>query len=80
MQDGKVIQNSRTAIPGIAEKFCEESKKAFGDAFKDKGGFSGLGKALDRGVVLVPSLRDDHAPNMLWYPMFNIVVYLDSCR
>jgi cellulose 1,4-beta-cellobiosidase len=74
VQDGKVIQNSATSVSGITatnsitQKFCEETKTAFGDrdAFTQKGGFSGFSKALDRGMVLVLSLWDDHAVNMLW--------------
>jgi cellulose 1,4-beta-cellobiosidase len=74
VQDGKVIENSNTNVSGVSTtnsitpEFCDESKTAFGDEndFKTKGGFSGLSKALDKGVVLVLSLWDDHAVNMLW--------------
>jgi cellulose 1,4-beta-cellobiosidase len=74
VQNGKVIENSKTNVPGIdatssiTDKFCEQQKKAFGDQddFKAKGGFAALGKALDKGVVLVLSLWDDHSVNMLW--------------
>jgi hypothetical protein len=66
LQNGKVIENSKTNIPGIdatasiMDKFCEQQKKAFGDQndFKAKGGFAALGKVLDKGVVLVLSLWD----------------------
>jgi cellulose 1,4-beta-cellobiosidase len=75
VQGGKTIDNSKTSISGITatnsitEKFCDEQKEAFGDKndFKNKGGFSGLSKSLDTGVVLVLSLWDDHSVNMLWF-------------
>ncbi|CAE6542886.1 unnamed protein product, partial [Rhizoctonia solani] len=74
VQNGKVIQNSKTAISGmsaydsITESFCTAQKTAFGDTniFESKGGFTNLGKAFDNGMVLVMSLWDDHAANMLW--------------
>merc|ERR1712183_538506 len=36
------------------------------NSFKSKGGLASLGRALDRGMVLVLSLWDDHDVNMLW--------------
>ncbi|KAG8702992.1 Exoglucanase 1, partial [Ceratobasidium sp. 395] len=43
-------------------------KTAFSDTntFAAKGGFTKMGKAFDSGVVLVMSVWDDHAANMLW--------------
>ncbi|KAF8596527.1 concanavalin A-like lectin/glucanase, partial [Ceratobasidium sp. AG-I] len=81
VQNGKVIQNSKTNISGMAaydsitEPFCSAQKTAFSDTntFSQKGGFTNMGKAFDNGVVLVMSIWDDHAANMLWldsnYPL-----------
>ncbi|TFK31362.1 glycoside hydrolase, partial [Crucibulum laeve] len=74
VQDGKVIQNSKVNIPGmdafdsISSDFCDAQKTAFGDTddFGDKGGLANMGKALGNGMVLVMSVWDDHAVNMLW--------------
>ncbi|CAE6403024.1 hypothetical protein ACGC1H_001085 [Rhizoctonia solani] len=74
VQDGKVIQNSKTNISGmstydsITESFCTAQKTAFGDTniFAAKGGYTNMGKAFDNGMVLVMSIWDDHAANMLW--------------
>merc|ERR1712005_71086 len=37
-----------------------------GSNFEEKGGMGAVEKAIDAGVVLVMSLWDDHAANMLW--------------
>lgn len=74
VQDGKVIQNSKVNISGmdaydsITGDFCDAQKSAFGDttSFQSKGGLSGMGAALKRGMVLVLSIWDDHTVNMLW--------------
>ncbi|CAE6478516.1 unnamed protein product [Rhizoctonia solani] len=74
VQDGKVIQNSKTNISGmsaydsITESFCTAQKTAFSDTniFAAKGGYTNMGKAFDNGMVLVMSIWDDHAANMLW--------------
>jgi cellulose 1,4-beta-cellobiosidase len=74
VQNGKVIQNSKVNIPGmtaydsITDAFCSAQKSAFGDptSFQNHGGLASLGKSLAQGVVLVMSLWDDHAANMLW--------------
>lgn len=75
VQNGQVIQNSFTNIAGVdatynylSDDFCDQQKTAFGDtnSFKDHGGMAGMGKALAQGMVLVLSLWDDHAVNMLW--------------
>ncbi|KAJ3501587.1 hypothetical protein NLJ89_g9270 [Agrocybe chaxingu] len=75
VQDGKVIQNSKTNIPGIStpydsitEQFCDDQKAAFGDttSFQNKGALAGIGKGMQEGMVLVLSVWDDHAVNMLW--------------
>ncbi|KAH6881934.1 Esterase/lipase/thioesterase [Alternaria rosae] len=73
IQGGKVFKNSDSAIEGVSgnsitESFCEAQKTTFGDtnSFKTLGGLNGMGASLARGHVLVMSLWDDHAVNMLW--------------
>ncbi|EUC34615.1 glycoside hydrolase family 7 protein [Bipolaris victoriae FI3] len=73
VQNGKVYKNSQSAVAGvtgnsITESFCTAQKKAFGDtsSFAALGGLNEMGASLARGHVLVMSLWDDHAVNMLW--------------
>jgi cellulose 1,4-beta-cellobiosidase len=74
VQNGKVVKNSVTNIPGlkaydsITEQFCADQKTAFGDKndFAAKGGLAPMDKALTNGMVLVLSVWDDHSVNMLW--------------
>jgi cellulose 1,4-beta-cellobiosidase len=74
VQNGVVIQNSETNIPGvtatneITTEFCEQQKTAFGDTdtFDAKGGLAAMGAAFQKGMVLVLSIWDDYAVNMLW--------------
>ncbi|KAF5385709.1 hypothetical protein D9757_005507 [Collybiopsis confluens] len=74
VQGGQVIQNSMTNIAGvtatneISSQFCTQQKTAFGDTdtFTPKGGLAGMGQSLSAGMVLVLSLWDDYAVNMLW--------------
>ncbi|KAK7462803.1 hypothetical protein VKT23_007384 [Stygiomarasmius scandens] len=74
VQNGEVIQQSMSQIDGIdptneiTEDFCTQQKEAFGDenTFAEKGGMSGMGEAFSRGMVLVMSIWDDHAAEMLW--------------
>ncbi|KAF9265894.1 glycoside hydrolase [Marasmius fiardii PR-910] len=74
VQNGQVIQNSKTNIPGmsqfdsITDDFCNAQKQAFGDtnSFEDRGGLAVMGQAFAKGMVLVMSLWDDHEANMLW--------------
>ncbi|TFK32601.1 cellobiohydrolase I [Crucibulum laeve] len=74
VQNGKVIQNSKVNIPGmsaydsITTDFCSAQKTAFGDtdSFGNKGGLANMSKAAANGMVLVMSVWDDHAVNMLW--------------
>jgi len=74
VQGGKVIHNSASNQPGlkaydsVTDQFCSDAKKLFGDKndFETKGGLKAMGAALDRGMVLVMSLWDDHAAQMLW--------------
>ena len=72
-QDGKVIPNSESTIAGapgnsITQDWCDKQKAAFGDTgdFNLKGGLAQMGKALAGDMVLVMSVWDDHAVNMLW--------------
>jgi cellulose 1,4-beta-cellobiosidase len=81
VQNGNVIQNSKVKIPNmepydsITDQFCDDQKSTFGDtnSFSTKGGLKGMGEALSKGMVLVLSLWDDYAANMLWldsnYPL-----------
>lgn len=81
VQNGKVIQNSKTNISGmtaydsITDDFCSAQKKAFGDtnSFADRGGLAAMGNAYAKGMVLVMSIWDDHDVGMLWldsnYPL-----------
>ncbi|KAK0621670.1 glycoside hydrolase [Bombardia bombarda] len=71
-QNGKIIPNSQSTIAGasgnsITPDYCNAQKAAFGDIddFKAKGGLVQMGKALT-SMVLVMSIWDDHAVNMLW--------------
>jgi len=74
VQNGKVIQNSNVNIAGLAatnsitDAFCSAQKTKFGDTniFAAKGGLAGMGSAFKTGMVLVMSLWDDHAAQMLW--------------
>ena len=74
VQNGQVIQNSNTNIPGMAtfnsitDDFCNAQKTAFGDtnSFESRGGLKVMGDSFDQGMVLVMSVWDDHAVNMLW--------------
>ncbi|KAH9476508.1 putative 1,4-beta-D-glucan cellobiohydrolase B [Psilocybe cubensis] len=74
VQDGKVIQNSKSTIAGVSgydsitEQFCTDQKVAFGDtdSFKAKGGMAGMEAGLRNGMVLALSIWDDHHANMLW--------------
>ncbi|KAF8058516.1 cellobiohydrolase I [Lyophyllum atratum] len=74
VQNGVVIQNSKVNIPGMAagdsvtDAYCTSQKSVFGDKtqFQSKGGLAGMSKAAGAGMVLVLSVWDDHAANMLW--------------
>jgi len=47
---------------------CSDVKNAFGDYndYAKKGGMKAMGDAMDDGMVLVMSLWDDYAAQMLW--------------
>jgi len=58
-----------TTYNGITDEFCAAERALFNEShngFKDNGGMKAMGDALDRGVVLVMSLWDDHYADMLW--------------
>jgi cellulose 1,4-beta-cellobiosidase len=72
-QNGKIIPNSESNIAGVegnslTQPWCDAQKQAFGDPgdFNDKGGMARMGDALALPMVLVMSIWDDHAANMLW--------------
>ncbi|KAL0572161.1 hypothetical protein V5O48_009808 [Marasmius crinis-equi] len=81
VQNGQVIQNSQTNVPGmdsfdsVTDAFCNAQKTAFGDtnSFEDRGGLAVMGDAFASGMTLVMSLWDDHEAEMLWldsnYPL-----------
>ena len=74
VQNGKVIQNSAVNIPGIpagnsiTDAFCNDQKSVFGDTntFEKMGGLATMGNAFAKGMVLVMSIWDDYAAEMLW--------------
>ena len=73
VQNGKVIPQSVSTISAVTgnsvtDSFCSAQKTAFGDTdvFTQHGGMAGMGAGLADGMVLVMSLWDDHAANMLW--------------
>ncbi|KAJ7306134.1 glycoside hydrolase [Mycena albidolilacea] len=73
VQNGKVIPNTQSTVAGvtgnsISDSFCAAQKTAFGDTntFASKGGLDGMSSASAPGMVLVMSIWDDHAANMLW--------------
>jgi cellulose 1,4-beta-cellobiosidase len=73
VQNGKVIPNSQSTVAGvtgnsITTAFCNAQKTAFGDTndFAVHGGFTSMSNAMKAGMVLVLSLWDDYAADMLW--------------
>ncbi|KAG8905816.1 Exoglucanase 1 [Tulasnella sp. 403] len=74
VQNGVVIQNSNAGIDGIpavnpiSDSFCPAQKTVLGDtnSFADKSGLKAMGDALAQGMVLIMSIWDDHAAEMLW--------------
>jgi len=74
VQNGVVIQNSKTNLPGlttydsITDQFCADQKTAVADTngFKTYGGLANMDTAFTKGVVLVLSIWDDYAVSMLW--------------
>jgi cellulose 1,4-beta-cellobiosidase len=73
VQNGNVIPNSNSQVSGvtgnsITDSFCSAQKTAFGDTntFATKGGLGVMSQAASAGMVLVMSIWDDHAADMLW--------------
>lgn len=75
VQDGKFIPHISSRVDSMAGQYdsitndmCNATKTAFGDTndFVKKGAMKGMSDALGRGVVLVMSLWDDKASQMLW--------------
>jgi len=63
-----VAHDGVTAHDSVTDAYCTEVKDYFGDVqdFSAKGGLKAMGDALDRGMVLVMSLWDDHFAFMHW--------------
>ncbi|THU82426.1 major cellobiohydrolase [Dendrothele bispora CBS 962.96] len=74
VQDGVVIQNSKTTLPGLpaanalTQDFCTDKETVLHDAasFNTFGGMAQMGTSLARGAVLVMSLWDDLSGGMTW--------------
>lgn len=73
VQNGVVIPNSQSTIPGITgnsitETYCKASKSVFNntDSWDAHGAMAGMTTAFQNGMVLVLSLWDDYYANMLW--------------
>jgi len=73
VQNGVTIANSASNVAGVTGNSltaatCAAQKTAFGDkdVFATHGGFTSMSKAFGSGMVLVLSLWDDYAANMLW--------------
>ena len=73
VQNGKVIDSSKVTVGGqtynsITDSFCNAQKQEFDNPndYEKKGGHKVMGESLERGMVLVMSLWDDHAVHMLW--------------
>merc|ERR1739848_191787 len=72
-QNGQTIEHSMYTVNGnkhdtITTEFCQDwvAETQDGTNFLEKGGLSSIDTALEKGVVLVMSLWDDHEANMLW--------------
>jgi len=73
VQNGKKIENPHFDLLGnkhdsITQQFCEDwvGTTKDGTNFIQKGGMTDVDRSLEKGVVLVMSLWDDHFANMLW--------------
>jgi len=72
-QNGKTIEHPMYTVNGnqhntITDEFCADwvATTQDGTNFLEKGGLGAIDEAVTKGVVLVMSLWDDHAANMLW--------------
>jgi cellulose 1,4-beta-cellobiosidase len=74
VQNGIVYQNSLTNVVGITpvdditDAMCTQAKAAFNNtnSFGTNGGLTALSSAFEQGIVLVLSIWDDYAADMLW--------------
>lgn len=73
VQDGVTYAQPNSQIAGITGNtidtaYCTAELSIFDEttSFTDKGGMAGVSAALEAGVVLVMSLWDDYAVDMLW--------------
>jgi len=74
IQDGRKIANAKSDLDGvtpydsITDANCQVQKDAFGEDnnFKSHGGMKAMSDSMERGMVLVMSIWDDNAANMLW--------------
>jgi len=74
VQNGKTIPNPEPKVSGltgnsITQDWCDKENAVNKEEvypFKDHGGMASMGKAMQKGMVLVMSLWDDHYANMLW--------------
>ena len=77
VQDGVVIDNPTVQVgdakyDSVTDDFCADAKQYFNGTgnehsdFTKHGGLKSMGESMARGHVLVLSLWDDHAVNMLW--------------
>lgn len=55
-------------VNSITGEYCTQQKTVFDNtnSFKAKGGLAQMGKAMEHGMVLVMSVWDDFAAEMLW--------------
>jgi cellulose 1,4-beta-cellobiosidase len=72
-QNGQTVEHSMYTVNGnqhdrISADYCSDwvTDTKDGTNFLEKGGMSSIDSALEKGVVLVMSLWDDHEANMLW--------------
>ena len=72
VQNDIVIPNSISTIPGVSgnsitTEFCEAQKTVFNNTndFATHGGLASMTSAMNEGMVLVMSLWDDYAANLL---------------
>lgn len=78
VQNGKVIQNSNTNVPGlktynsVTDQFCSDQKTVFGDTntFAADGGLAAMGNAFQKGMVLVMSKSIPENPALLPFLIF----------
>jgi cellulose 1,4-beta-cellobiosidase len=73
VQNGVVIPNSISTIPSVSgnsitTEFCKAQKTVFNNTndFATHGGLASMTSAMNEGMVLVMSLWDDYAANLLW--------------